>query len=477
MNRLREWASPIVYLSNNWISFAGVVLVTTATVMWIFLLPTTLGGEMHNPYMGILAFMVLPGIFGMGLLLIPLGIFFRLKRERRLGSFPASFGRLSWENRQLRRLVIFVGLTTFVNVVIASHLSYGAVTYMDSVTFCGQTCHTVMEPEFVAYQHSAHARVECVKCHIGPGASWFVRSKLSGVGQVFAVAFNTHPRPIPTPVENLRPARETCETCHWPQKYGADRLRLVTHFGDDEANTPTRTVLLMRIGGGGLGAGIGIHGVHLGEGVRMRYGHSDDQRQNIPWVEYRTADGEIHEYFGENAKPEDVKGLRIREMDCMDCHTRPSHRFEIPERAVDNAMAMNEISPSLPFARRQSVEILKREYATREEANQQIPAAFEQFYREQHPEVARERSAEISRSAQGVLAIFNRNVFPRMNVTWGTYPDNIGHTDFPGCFRCHDNVHSTAGGDRTISQDCTSCHSLLAMEEAQPPILTELGLK
>jgi hypothetical protein len=400
-----------------------------------------------------------------------------MRRERRAGSYPATFGRLSWANTQVRRLVIFVVLTTVANLIIASHLSYGAVTYMDSVTFCGQTCHTVMQPEFVAYQNSAHARVECVKCHIGPGASWFVQSKLSGVGQVFAVAFNTYPRPIPTPVENLRPARETCETCHWPQKYGADRLRVVRNFAEDETNTATRTVLLMRIGGGGAGAGVGIHGVHLGEGVRIRYGHSDEKRQNIPWVEYRNSKGEIVEYYGKGANPELVKGLNIREMDCMDCHTRPSHSFELPHRAVDHAMALGNISPSLPFAKKQAVEILKREFGSRDEAAEQIPALFQQFYRDQYPQVAKERAAEVSGSGRALLAIYERNVFPQMNVTWGTYPNNIGHTDYPGCFRCHDQQHTATSGDRTIGQDCAACHSVLAMDEPEPKILSDLGLQ
>ena len=177
-----------------------------------------------------------------------------------------------------------MGATTVLNIVIASQLSYGAVSYMDTVTFCGQTCHTVMQPEYTAYQNSPHSHVECVKCHIGPGAGWFVKSKLSGVGQVFAVTFNTYPRPIPTPVHNLRPARETCEACHWPQKYGEDRIKIIHKFAEDETNTVTKTVLLMKIGGGNRG--IGIHGTHLGTGTSIRYAHSDEARQTIPWVEY-----------------------------------------------------------------------------------------------------------------------------------------------------------------------------------------------
>jgi hypothetical protein len=358
-----------------------------------------------------------------------------------------------------------------VNVVIASQLGYGAVSYMDSVTFCGQTCHTVMQPEFTAYQNSAHSRVECVKCHIGPGAGWFVKSKLSGVRQVFAVALNTYPRPIPTPVHNLRPARETCEACHWPQKYGEDRIRVITKFADDATNTATKTVLLLKIGGGNHG--LGIHGTHLGKGVVIRYGHSDEARQTIPWVEYEI-NGKKTAYVAEGAKP-DGEGLQKREMDCMDCHNRPSHAYELPERGMDRAMTSGYVSAALPFAKKQGIEILKVPYATREEAAQKIPAAFAQYYEKNYPEIWAQRQAEVKTSAAGVLDIWERNIFPDMNVTWGKYPINIGHTDFPGCFRCHDDAHKAAGG-ATIGQDCGTCHNLLSMDEPNPKVLTDLGI-
>src|SRR5215469_11855798 len=237
------WLSPVVHLANNWISLTGVVVVTTATIFWLFLLPVTLRGETTNPYLGILAFLTIPAPFFAGLIMIPLGMWIKRRREGRKSIYPPEFPPLTWGNHELRKLVYFVGATTVLNIVIASQLAYGAVNYMDSVTFCGQTCHTVMQPEFVAYQNSPHSHVECVKCHIGPGAGWFVKSKLSGVGQVVAVTLHNYPTPIPTPVHNLRPARETCEACHWPQKYGEDRVRIINKFGDDETNSLTKTVL------------------------------------------------------------------------------------------------------------------------------------------------------------------------------------------------------------------------------------------
>ena len=465
----RKGVSPLVYLTNNAVSLTGVVMVTTATVFWLFLLPTTLKGEVSHPYVGILVYLLIPALFFLGLLLIPAGIWLKERRLHHRGIYPSSFPPLTIGNPDLRRLVLFIGVTTVANIVIASQLTYQAVTYMDTVTFCGQTCHTVMQPEFTAHQNSPHARVDCVECHIGPGASWFVRSKLSGTGQVFATVFSYYPRPIPVPVENLRPARETCEVCHWPEKFGSDKLVVDTSFADDEKNTMTKTVLLVKIGGASTGHG--IHGMHVGPGIHIRYA-SDPSRQNIPWVQYTAANGVATTYAVSGAK---TVGLETREMDCIDCHNRPSHAFQLPDEAVDAAMQAGSISPALPFAKHQALDLLRKPYSTREQARRQIPAAFENYYRSAYPAVYAANRAAVQRSAKAVLAAWDRNVFPAMRITWGTYPNNLGHMDFPGCFRCHDGSHNSSSGT-SITQDCGACHNLLATEEPAPKILTDLGI-
>lgn len=468
---LRKWLSPLVYLSNNWISLLGVIIVTAATVTWLVFLPITMRGGTMHPYFGLVVYLLLPGVFILGLLLIPLGIWWNRRQRLSRGQMPAEFPPLDPRSPELRKLVAFVGVTTFLNIIIASQFSYSAVNYMDSTTFCGQTCHVVMKPEFTAHQRSPHSRVECVSCHIGPGAGWFVRSKLSGVGQVFAVALNNYPRPIPAPVRNLRPARETCETCHWPQKFDEDRLRDIPTYASDEQNTLTHTVLLLHLGGGM--SRVGIHGRHLGQGVTVRYYASDEKRENIPYVEY-TAGGHTTAYAAAGAQKPPESQMRV--MDCIDCHNRPTHIFLLPERAMDQALARGEISQTLPFIKKQAVEILKQAYPTSQDAAARIPAAVESYYKTAYPQIYQQRHDDVAHAAQQVLAIFQRNVFPEMNVTWGTYPNNIGHTDFTGCFRCHDESHTSEGG-KTITQDCSACHNLLASDEKSPKILVDLGVE
>jgi len=473
-SRLRLWLRPVVYLSNNPISLIGVVLVTSAAVCLIALLPLLWSGTVQLPYGGILFFLGLPAIFFLGLALIPLGIWLR----RRRGAVPQSLPPLDLKNTEFRRLVFFIGVTTIINLIIAGQLSYGAVTYMDSVGFCGQTCHTVMTPEFTAYQNSPHSRVDCVQCHIGPGAGWFVRSKLSGVRQVFAVTLNTYPRPIPTPVHNLRPARETCEACHWPQKYGGERLRVISNYADDQANTLTKTVLMMHIGGG-ITKGPGIHGVHLGPGVVMRYFPADESRQTIPVVERTDPNGHTVRYVASDAKPDDLKAAgdesKWRTMDCMDCHNRPSHTYQLPERAMNEAIAAAQIPAALPWVKKHGLEVLKASYSSRDDASERLPPALERIYREQHPDVYSAHKADIDSAARGILAVYRRNVFPEMRVQWGGYPNNLGHTDFPGCFRCHDENHASSDG-KTVSQDCNTCHAMLATDEPNPKVLADMGV-
>ncbi len=470
---------PLVYFAQNGFTEAGVVLTTSAAItliaFWVYLI---VQARPIHPYTGIVFFLLLPGVFVLGLVLIPIGMWLRWRKLREAGELPAEYPKIDLRSPYLRRAMMLVGFLTFANFAIMGAASYKGVEYMDSAQFCGQTCHTVMEPEYTAYVGSPHSRISCVECHIGPGAPWFVKAKISGVRQVFAVAFKSYETPIPSPVRDLRPARDTCEHCHWPQKFTGDKFLVRTKYSDDEANTPATSVLLLKIGGRTAEGRVGIHGRHLSDASRIEYVSTDGRRQVIPLVTYIDDSGKKVEYVSTDAQATTAQlaGAERRQMDCMDCHNRPTHAFEMPERAVDKAMSDGRISAKLPFVKREAVAALKVEYPDRATASQKIPAVLGDFYRTKFPTVFQNERAAIETAAEQVRAIYMRNIFPEMKVTWGSHPNNIGHEDFLGCFRCHDGKHKSSDG-RVISDDCEACHQVLALEEENPKILADLGLK
>jgi hypothetical protein len=475
----RERFQPIYFLGQNPITLTGAVVTTstalTTIAFWFY--DIFLPGPPH-PYIGILVFLILPGIFVLGLLLIPLGIWLRRRNLRRSGQLPGIYPAIDLGLPVVRRTLEWVVLATVLNLLIIGTASYRGVEYMDSTSFCGTTCHRAMIPEYTAYQNSPHAHVACVECHIGPGAPWFVRSKLSGLRQVFAVTFHTYSRPIPSPVKYLRPARETCEHCHWPQRFTGDKFLVNTSYKDDEKNTPQTDVLLLKVGGRTWQGSIGIHGRHLADGARIRYISTDTQRQIIPVVYYTDDKGKTTAFISTDAKPtqQQLDQGEHRDMDCVDCHNRPTHAFDMPENAVDKQMSLGRISPDLPFIRKKAVEVLKVDYSTRDVAQQRIVDELNNFYRTNYPEIYQTRRTLVQQSGEEVAAIYLRNIFPDMRLTWGTHPNNLGHNDSPGCFRCHDGSHTSADG-QTITNDCSACHEVLAAGEEKPKVLTDLGMK
>ena len=457
-------------MTSHWLSFLGMGLVGTALISWLFVLPLQLRGHVDNPYIGIVVFMVIPIVLVAGLVLIPVGVFLARKRARQQLAEQVVDRKAA-----VRRMIVFLGVVTLINVVVGTQATYRAVEHMESVQFCGQTCH-VMTPEFRAHAVSPHARVACVECHVGEGARGWVESKMAGTRQLFEVVFNSYPRPIPSAIETNRlvPARETCETCHWPEKFSSARLKLITKFAEDEANTASQTVLMMMVGGS-LTAG--IHGSHFGPGVEIRFAAADKKRQKIPWVELRnTRKGETRSYRAADAAADVENGLPRYVMQCVDCHNRPTHAFDLPERAVDKAMSVGRLPTTLPFLKKKSVELLKATYASNAEAGTRIPAALAAYYREAYPKVSSEREADVAGAAKTLVRIYDTNVFPDLKVGWGTYPNNLGHEAFPGCFRCHDDQHKAADG-KTITQDCGACHEAVATEESSPEMLKTLGLE
>jgi hypothetical protein len=448
------------FLPRHPVSLVGAALTTVTAVVFLVVFLGDLFGLHQNPYLGIVLFLVFPAFFVLGLLLIPLGRALERSRERR-GLAPATWPRIDLNDGLERRRAGLVVALTAANVVILSLALYGGMEYMETPSFCGQVCHQSMEPEFVAHQWGPHANVACVSCHVGPSATHLAESKLAGIRRVWAVVADSYPRPIPPPLNDLLPARDTCERCHWPEQFHGDRLKQVHEFAEDEANTESVTTLRVHVGGGSerLGTPSGIHW-HMNVANRVEFIATDDARQVIPYVRVTTAEGVVREYLSPGMTKEELAGLSPRLMDCMDCHNRPAHQIApSATRAVDASLASGELPRSVPFIRREAVGVLEAAYPDREAALEGIAQALGDFYRGPGDGQAAADPAEVDRAIRGVQAIYRRNVFLAMNVTFGTYPDNIGHIDFPGCFRCHDEEHVTGDG-RAISQDCESCHAM-----------------
>ena len=463
-------------IPSTTVGILGAAMTTVSGIAILGLAAAAIQGFVGSPYIGMVAFLVLPGFFVLGLLLIPFGAWLERRRARLAAERGEEVPHLPIidlnDDTTRRRVLVFLVLTT-VNFIVLGVAGYQGLHVMDSPAFCG-SCHSVMDPEFTAYRRSPHARVSCVECHIGQGASWFVKSKLSGAWQMVSVTFNLYQRPIPTPIHNLRPARETCEECHWPSKFTGDRFRITTSYAIDEQNTEKKTVALLHVGGGQTAAGPtrGIH-AHVAPGVSIRY-LSDPKRSVISTVEATWPDGKTTLFRTKDSPKTMPPAAEWRTMDCIDCHNRPTHRFREPGPEIDEAILARRIDVSLPWIKREGLRLLRATYASQAEARTGIEKGLLDFYRQLDAGAFPAREAAVRAAGKALGDIYGWNVWPSMKIAWGTYPSFLGHDQAPGCFRCHDGDHEDASG-KAISQDCGLCHNLLAVDEKNPKILSVLA--
>ncbi len=443
-------------------SGAGIAIVNFSLIIFLFIIDLT--AESSNPYLGIFTFILFPTFLILGLTLIAWGI---VRERRRIRIGRGSLGHLPVVNLNDARhrfafSIFFFGTILF--LALSAFGSFKAYEYSDSVEFCGLVCHNVMHPEYIAYQHSPHARVPCADCHIGSGAEWFVKAKISGAYQVYSVLFEKYSKPIPTPVHDLRPAQETCEQCHWPRHFFSEKQRTFNYYVSDEKNTKWSLNLLMKIGGGNelQGNTDGIHW-HMNIANEIRYAALDSARMVIPWVKIKHADGkeEIYRSTDVPFSEDELNRSEIRRMDCIDCHNRPSHKYNHPAGVVNQYLTLGWIDKTLPYAKNIAIAALERPYTSTTAADDSIAILVGNFYRDQYPQVYAERRAAVDKLIDEARKIYSRNYFPEMRVSWRHYPDQIGHMYAPGCFRCHDGKHVNEQG-KAISRDCNVCHTLLA---------------
>jgi len=455
----------------NWLSLTGVVLAAiNVTALAFFVLVSVVSRE--SGYGGLTLLPLLAGgLLGLGLVLAG----FTRERWRQTHGRHSSFLG-SWVLHPLGFLrgtglgVATLGIMiATLGLLVAGAGSFAVVEYSESNAFCGQTCHQVMNPEATVYEDSPHSRIACVECHVGPGGDSYLRAKIGGLRQLWAVATGNIERPIHTPIRGRRPSREMCESCHSPDRFIGLKTISNSYYLSGEESSPQKLLMLVNVGGGtsgnGLLKGSGIH-YHMLTAKKVEFVARDEQRQDIAWVRVTDPDGGVREFAKKDAPLSDAEhsSLEVRTMECVDCHSRPAHRFQSPVRSVNAALAAGAISSKIPRVKEASVRALDGDYPTDAAAMEGIAASVRGFYEEEQSEVLEEHSEEIEKSVQTLKGIYRGTIFPEMKAKWSAHPNNIGHLDSPGCFRCHNEEMIDKNG-KTVSTDCTTCHAILAQGE------------
>ena len=451
--------------AKNILSVIGsmIIFANLALIFVLFIISTIF--DLSESNLGVFIYLILPGFLVMGLILLITGMILEKKRMRKYRTTEIKhMPVVDLNEKDSRRAFIVFTAATVVVLFFATYSGFEVYHYTESVKFCGTLCHEVMEPEHVAYQGSPHANVLCVECHVGSGSSWYVKSKLSGLYQVYAVLTKTYKRPIETPLHDLRPARETCERCHWPQKFYPRSIETIKAFLADSLNTEWDITLQMKTGPEytDLGLKEGIHW-HINPSVNIEYISDNDVRENITYVKYTNMEtGEVNIYRNPDNPVEDsvLTASEPRIMDCIDCHNRPSHRYDPPWVYFDRAMLQDEISREIPFVKQVSMGVLTRSFTDMDTALMTIRDHITDYYKTGYGDFYARNTALLDSSITAIQNAFSQNTFPRMKVSYDGYPDHIGHLEYEGCFRCHNDAFVSDSG-RKISRDCNLCHTIV----------------
>lgn len=458
---------------NNWISAIGAVLSTGALFSFAFLVWMDFSQGEKNPYLGILTYLVVPVFLITGVALVIGGAWLQRRYALKHAGDRPDRWQIDFGNERQRRIIFSFAGGGVLFLVLSAFGSYQTYHYSESNQFCGEVCHKAMAPEFVTYKRGSHARVDCVECHIGSGAEWFVKAKINGVHQLISYALDNYNRPIETPLTNLRPAPEICERCHWPEKFHGNIEINYEHFLSDKNNTPYTARMLMHVNTRTPGSPLGGIHWHVSDTERVEYYATDPKRQEIPWMRVTNLKDGTSRVFRTDEFKGEPPADKIRVMDCMDCHNRPAHVFPTANEMVEKAMADGTLSRKLPNIKRVAVQAMTESgIKTSAEAPQKIADFMRGKYND------RAYAVELPGAIATVQSLYATSIFPERKADWRVYPNNIGHKDWPGCFRCHDDKHKTAQGQTVRSSDCNSCHTIIAQGKGDElNTLSAKGLK
>lgn len=471
-------AGKVPSLYHNYISFAGTAIAVAALTCIVLLFLLEMTGEAHNPYLELFTYILFPSILVFGLFIILAGILFERRRRRKLSPEEiAAFPVLDLNDPRRRRILVAFLCLSMIFLFVSAFGSYRAFEYSESVAFCGTQCHIPMKPEFTAYGVAPHSQIRCVACHVGSGTEGYARAKWGGMRQLYRVITDSYDKPIMTPVHNMPAVAETCAKCHWTEKFHGEELKVFNHYGFDEKNSLNQTRMLVKVGGGNpqIGQANGIHW-HMNLANEITFVSSDERRQEIPWVRMKDASGKVVEYFDKNSSTSEqqISQMEKRKMDCIDCHNRPTHIYLSPNKAVDNALDAQKLDVTLPFIKAKAVEVLSKPYNTTEEAVNSISTSLDEFYRVGHADVYASRRDAVNAAIAEVQRIYQIYFFPEMKTDWSTHPNNIGHFNAQGCFRCHDGQHFSKEG-QVIRNECNVCHTTIDQTFAGKTILAQNG--
>jgi nitrate/TMAO reductase-like tetraheme cytochrome c subunit len=443
----------------------GWIILLSALGIGLTLLVHDIVGGSENPYTGVVIYMVTPMFLSAGWGMVLFSWFLRYRhRAKHAGEEVAPLIINLRDPKHLQRIKVIGGFLTLFACVSAVG-TYRSYHFTESTQFCGMTCHQVMKPEYVTYHNSPHAEVACVECHIGSGADWYVKSKMSGLRQVWAYSLGTYHLPIETPIRNLRPARETCEECHWPDKFSGNLEKTLVRYERDDANTPSVTRLVLKVGGGQGEKASGIHW-HVSSGYKIEYLPSDREHLEIPWVRMTDRDGKSTVFKTEECPSDIVTSSthEVRTMDCIDCHNRPSHIFHDPSHRVDDAISHGDIDAHLPKVKATIMEVLEKPHDTTEAALAAIESHIKEGLQAEGEVQGATHAEAVTKAIQTVQKIYSDNFFPEMGVDWTTHPNFLGHFRWSGCYRCHDGKHKSESGE-VISHSCNNCHVISGQGE------------
>ncbi len=453
-------------VSVNRVGRAGVILTTASLVSFVFFEILHTMGVIVNAYFGLITYLAFPVLFVVGLILVPVGW---LKYKKTTGKTNKELLSGKFNKQDIStapagsRLFRTVLVLTVINIVVLSIASFRMLHFMDQAEFCGTACHTVMNPEWVTYQKSPHARVLCVECHVGQGLEALVKSKLNGIRQMYLAALRVYNTPIPTPVHQLRPARETCEKCHWPEKFFGSRLKTTVTYRTDSLSTAGYTTLNVKIDAGLAGHTAGAHW-HIAQAHRVNYTSVADQREQMITVRSLQPDGTFREFTNNRLLDFKTENGDERTMDCIDCHNRATHIYKNMEMAIDHAIRAGKISRELPYIKQRALSVLNNRYPSHQAARRSIRAGMAGFYSKWDRENNKKMHTALEHAIDCLQDIYITNVHPSMKIYWQTYKSFAGHY---GCFRCH-NAHLVDNDGKTIRHDCTLCHSILARDGDHP---------